>query len=82
MFNVFYDYEWIGEPDNKIDKFGRDKNQYSFEQMYRLLPTSFTGDTMYNVIRNGGLLPRRHPTNQAHKIWSDYLIDNGVFNEI
>lgn len=81
MFNVFYDYEWIGEPDNKIDEFGRDKNQYSFEQMYRLLPTSFTGDTMYDIIQEYGFLPRKHPTKKAHEMWSNYLISNGAFND-
>jgi len=82
MFNVFYDYEWLEEPTKKIDEYGRDKNQCSFEEMYRLLPNSFTGDTMYNIIRNVGLLPRKHPTKEAHKVWANHLIDSGVFDDI
>jgi hypothetical protein len=43
----------------------------------RFLPDEFTFGTMYDYIRfmGEGFLPRYHPTKEAHKEWSKFLID-------
>lgn len=75
FFNVFYKYDEIEEPDLKIDKFGRNRNQTGIENYLNSFKYFFE-DTMYDYIKeNGGtFLPRNHPSKTSHKIWSDYII--------
>ena len=42
-----------------------------------MLPDEFTFGTMYDYIKfmGEGFLPRNHPTAEAHKEWSKFLIN-------
>ena len=75
FFNVFYEYDLNIEPDGKIDKFGRDKDQICLKSLWSNLPQEFKNQTMYKYIEEngGGFLPRKHPTEESHKIWASYL---------
>jgi hypothetical protein len=76
FFNVFYEYENIPEPTNKIDVFGRKKHQISLKSLLKRTPNSFRSQTMYNYIKeNGGkFLPRKHPDKASHKLWAEFLL--------
>ena len=77
FFNTFYEYKSIDEPNIKIDKFGKDVNQLDLNILWNMLPDEFTFGNMYDYIRfmGEGFLPRNHPTKEAHKEWSKFLID-------
>lgn len=77
FFNTFYDYQFPNEPDGKIDKFGKHTEQLDLRILYNMLPDEFTFGTMYDYIKfmGEGFLPRNHPTKEAHKEWSKFLID-------
>lgn len=77
FYNTFYQYKGVVEPKTKIDKWGRDEYQLCINSLWKQLPDEFTFDTMYNYIRfmGEGFLPRNHPTKEAHKEWSKFLID-------
>lgn len=77
FFNTFYDYRFPNEPDGKIDKFGKRTEQLDLKVLYNILPDEFTFGTMYDYIKfmGEGFLPRNHPTKEAHKEWSKFLID-------
>lgn len=77
FFNTFYDYQFPNEPDGKIDKFGKHTEQLDLRVLYNMLPDEFTFGTMYDYIKfmGEGFLPRNHPTKEAHKEWSKFLID-------
>jgi hypothetical protein len=77
FFNTFYDYRFLNEPDDKIDKFGKRTNQLDLKVLWNMLPDEFTFGTMYDYIKfmGEGFLPRNHPTKNAHKEWSKFLID-------
>ena len=77
FFNVFYDYDFNGmNIDSKLDKYGRTENQLCFESLWKQLPNEFKFTTMYSYIQSkgGGFLERNHPTEESHKIWSDYIL--------
>lgn len=76
FYNTFYQYKGVVEPKTKIDKWGRDEYQLCINSLWKQLPDEFTFDTMYNYIRfmGEGFLPRNHPTKEAHKEWSKFLI--------
>jgi hypothetical protein len=77
FFNTFYDYKFPNEPDGKIDKFGKRTEQLDLRVLHNMLPDEFTFGTMYDYIKfmGEGFLPRNHPTKEAHKEWSKFLID-------
>jgi hypothetical protein len=77
FFNTFYDYRLPEEPEDKIDKFGKRTNQLDLKVLWNMLPDEFTFGTMYDYIKfmGEGLLPRNHPTAEAHQEWSKFLID-------
>ena len=76
FFNTFYDYRLPKEPEDKIDKFGKRTNQLDLKVLWNMLPDEFTFGTMYGYIKfmGEGLLPRNHPTAEAHLEWSNLLI--------
>jgi len=76
FFNVFYDYKNVKNPKNKIDKFGRDEFQLSFEYYNNEINKSFFNTSMYGYLKKnrGKFLPRKHPTKESHKMWADYII--------
>ena len=76
FFNTLYDYKFPTEPTEKIDKFGKSTEQLGLNSMWDLLPREFKTETMYSYIRfmGEGFLPRNHPTKEAHKEWSNFLI--------
>jgi hypothetical protein len=76
FFNTFYKYQFPNEPDEKIDKFGKPTNQIDLNTLWKLLPHEFTFGNMYDYIQfmGEGFLPRNHPTKEAHKEWSKFLI--------
>lgn len=79
FFNSFYHYEFPDEPKNLIDKFGKPEYQIDLDSLWDNLPKEFTNQTMYDYIFLKGhyqLLPRKHPTPQAHKEWADFIIKN------
>ena len=77
FFNTFYEYRLPDEPEDKIDKFGKRTNQLDLKVLWNMLPDEFTFGTMYNYIKfmGEGFLPRNHPTKEAHKEWSKFLIN-------
>lgn len=77
FFNTFYDYRLPNEPEDKIDKFGKRTNQLDLKVLWNMLPDEFTFGNMYDYIRfmGEGFLPRNHPTKEAHKEWSKFLIN-------
>jgi hypothetical protein len=76
FFNVFYEYEDIKEPINKIDTFGRDLNQLSIDKLKNEISNYFFDLSMYAYLKNnnGTFLPRKHPSKESHKLWADYII--------
>jgi hypothetical protein len=82
FFNTFYEYEIPKEPVVKIDKFGRDEKQLSFESLTKLISKNFFDLTMYRYLKEkgGDFLPRKHPSKKSHYIWASYLIHK-VWNE-
>lgn len=77
FFNTFYPYNSPVEPLNKIDKFGKLNYQLDLNLLWNGLPDEFTFHTMYDYIKfmGEGFLPRNHPTKEAHKEWSKFLIN-------
>jgi len=75
FFNVFYEYDEIQEPIDKIDAFGRRHHQLLINSLLKLTPNSFRNKTMYNYIKEnkGGFLPRNHPDKLSHKLWAEFL---------
>jgi hypothetical protein len=75
FFNAFYEYQNIGEPHTKIDKFGREQDQIVVESLWEQLPNEFKKQTMYEYIigEGGDFLPRKHPTKESHQLWASYL---------
>lgn len=79
FFNAFYGYEFPNEPKRLIDNYGKPDNQLDFNSLWKQLPAEFTNQTMYDYIFSKGhieLLPRKHPTNAAHKEWAEYVFKN------
>lgn len=76
FFNVFYEYDNIIEPTDKIDTFGRETYQLSLKSLLKQTPNSFRNKTMYSYIKEngGGFLPRNHPDKVSHKMWAEFLI--------
>ena len=71
FFNTFYHYEDLEEPKQKIDLWGRNKEQLALK--YIKVPL----DNMYDYINlnNGSFHERKHPTKESHKLWADYIIN-------
>lgn len=76
FFNIFYEYDNLPEPTNKIDLFGKDDHQVSFNYLFNSTPESFRSKTMYTYIKEhgGNFLPRRHPEKKSHRLWADFLV--------
>lgn len=70
FFNTFYQYEELDEPNLKIDLWGRDKKQLGLEY-YKIQM-----DNMYDYLKkeNGTFHERKHPTEESHKMWANYII--------
>jgi hypothetical protein len=77
FFNTFYGYEFPNEPKTLIDNYGKPNFQLDLYSLWNQLPQSFRSETMYNYTFSKGhydLLPRKHPTKEAHNEWADFLI--------
>ena len=76
FFNTFYEYKFPIEPKDLIDNYGKPHFQLDFNSLWKQLPDEFTFGTMYDYIKfmGEGFLPRNHPTKEAHKEWSYFLI--------
>lgn len=76
FFNTFYDYKNQYEPTNLIDRYGKPNFQLGLSALWKQLPDEFTFGNMYDYIQfmGEGFLPRNHPTKEAHKEWSIFLI--------
>lgn len=70
FFNTFYQYEDIGEPKSKIDKWGRENDQLALSH-YKL-----GMDNMFDYIKQmgGEFHERKHPTKESHEMWANYII--------
>jgi len=70
FMNIFYHYENIEEPKNKIDTWGRDTDQLGLDYL------KIKMDNMYDYLNeNGGTFhERKHPTKESHEMWANYII--------
>jgi len=78
FFNTFYEYDLsvdIEPQINKIDNFGRDKDQLCLDYIWKNLPKDFSTNTMYEYLKEEGgeFLPRNHPSDESHILWANYL---------
>lgn len=83
FFNTFYDYSIPSEPFNKIDKFGKETYQTDLECLWGFIPDTLKEVSMYEYLNsvNGKLLKRMHPSAESHRLWAEYLIENGKIDE-
>lgn len=83
FFNTFYEYVIPTEPTQKIDKFGKKEFQTGLGVLWKFIPESMKGETMFSYIKrnNGDFLPRKHPSANSHKLWVDWLLEDVVSNE-
>jgi hypothetical protein len=78
FFNTFYQYELPTEPLTKIDKFGKLNYQTDLGILWNELPNDFKKHTMYDYNFKQGhieLLPRNHPSVNAHLEWANFIIN-------